>query len=76
MEVKAPYCLKCPYYLAPPQRIGGKAKCKAYSNGIPLSIWVEGKNCTKKPKTGESTSKKKGVKSGGQEKVEVHHYIQ
>lgn len=70
MEVKAPYCLKCPYYLSPPKVIGGKAMCKAYSNGIPLSIWVEGKNCTKKPKTTSKgvPVKKKGVKSGGRKK--------
>lgn len=68
MEVKAPYCLKCPYFISPPKVIGGKATCKAYSNGIPKTIWLEGKNCTKKPKTGELTSKKKGVKSGGRKK--------
>ena len=50
MEVKAPYCLKCPYFISPPKVIGGKATCKAYSNGI--------------PKAGVSV-KKKGVKSGG-----------
>lgn len=64
MQYSQPQCYKCKFFKSPPKTIGGKATCSAYQNGIPKKIFFEGHSCSKKP----STSKKRGVKSGGRKK--------
>jgi len=63
MQTSIPKCYSCPNFQGAPNTIGAKAKCKAYANGVPNSIFFEGKSCSKRPKTQSSKTIKKKIKS-------------
>ena len=48
MQFAPPECIKCGYFKSTPQKIGGKAKCSKYPNGIPKSIYFQGNKCPKR----------------------------
>lgn len=63
MQFQEPLCLRCKLFKSAPKSIGGKATCVAYPNGIPKSIYFEGKNCSKKSTTKKKTTTKRVAKT-------------
>ena len=51
MQTVIPKCYNCPNFQGAPSKIGAKAKCRLYTNGVPSSIFFEGRPCPKLSKT-------------------------
>ena len=41
-----PLCLRCQFLKGLPKRIGDKAKCPKYPNGVPKKIFFEAGKCS------------------------------
>lgn len=48
MQFTQPKCYGCKFFKSAPKKIGGKAVCAVYPNGIPKKIFYEDGKCSKR----------------------------